>query len=40
MRDQSSMFLDSSPVAAFNGKHSIGPGSKYPVLYETCDACD
>lgn len=26
LRDQPSMFIDSSPVAAFNGKHSVGPG--------------
>ena len=26
LRDQTSLFNDASPVAAFNGKHSVGPG--------------
>lgn len=26
LRDQTSIFSDASPVSAFNGKHSVGPG--------------
>ncbi|KAB5593424.1 Transcription factor TFIID complex subunit 8 c-term domain-containing protein [Ceratobasidium theobromae] len=30
-RDQASLFSDGSPVAAFNGKHSVGPGNSSMV---------